>query len=79
MKKINANFNEQLLKNSKNAFSVIVTTTGVIDSKKLGLSPIDGLENIYTGSLLPKKIFDLEKIIEIIAIEPDGEMRAWKK
>lgn len=42
----------------------------------MGLTPINGLDNLYKGKLTGRKILELEKVDAIKSIEIDADMNA---
>ena len=76
MGKITSDFKEKIAKQADTSFAVIVTTKGNGDIQQEGLKPIAGLDNCLVGTLTGTKILALAKNKQVIAIEPDGEMKS---
>ena len=75
MDKIQQALKNQCLADPKKPVKVIVT--GFVAPEKamqIGLDSIEGLDNIYSGSLTGKDILAIEKLDTVNSIELDGEM-----
>jgi hypothetical protein len=75
MDKIQQSLKNQCLTDPKKAVKIIVT--GFIAPEKvmqIGLDSIDGLDNIYSGSLTGEDILTLEKLEAVDSIELDSDM-----
>ena len=78
MDKISADFREQITKQPKELYAVIVVTNSASAPKKSNLKEFAGLDNCFTGMLTGEKILELQKSKQVVSIEPDGEMSALK-
>lgn len=80
MTKTDADFKNQVLTNLNEEFNILVTGTMAADkAKKVGLEPIKGLDNIFTGALKGKEILKLEKSHGIESIELDKSQKILEK
>lgn len=72
MSKINQTLKTQIKKKASDLYDIIVVTSEPL-SAKTKLNKIEGLDNIYTGTLSGTKILELEKNKKVVSIEVDGE------
>ncbi|MCI0654556.1 MAG: hypothetical protein L0Y39_08785 [Methylococcaceae bacterium] len=75
MDKIKKNLKGQCQSDLKKEFKIIVT--GSIkpeEATQIGLNPITGLDNIFSGSVTGEKIIAIEKLKTVDSIELDSNM-----
>jgi hypothetical protein len=78
MEKIAAEFREQIIKQPKELYAVIVNTNVFSAPKNSNLKEIVGLDNSFTGTLTGEKILELQKSKQVVSIELDSEMNTLK-
>ncbi len=80
MSKIEKNLKKQCQSEPEREFELIVT--GSLDSKtakQLGLEPLSGLDNIFSGTLTGSKVLEIADIETLESIEADGVVEIFNE